>query len=139
LVYYVKPTKDHQDLFEWETANSVIFVRAEEPGEGMRRAGELLRSHDWQPIRLILHDPLSERRVVEQGGDVLAAYRVAEKTGISGTFFPETFGPGGKKQRRILSPELGEAFLRIPLEVRSMEGLPSAAFAWKSMKNKPAP
>ena len=110
LVYYVKPTKDHRDLFEWETAIAVIFVRAVEQRDGIHGARELLRSQEWQPIRLILHDPLSARRVVEEGGDVLATYRVAEEKGISCTFFPETFA-GGKKQRRILSPELGEAFV----------------------------
>jgi len=111
LVYYAKPAKDHPNLYEWETAIAVVFVRAEAKTNALRRSRDFLRSEKWQAIRLILHDALSEFRVIEQGGDVLEAYRVAQRDGSSCTFFPETFAPGGKKQGRILSPELGEVFI----------------------------
>src|SRR5262249_37425726 len=99
LVYCVKPTKSHPSLLEWETAIAVLFVAADAPLDGIEKACEYLRSKYRQPIRLILHDPLSKRRVFAQGGDVLDAYLIAQEKGISCTFFPETFAPGKNRAR----------------------------------------
>jgi hypothetical protein len=112
LVYYAKPTKAHQSLCEWETATSVLFVAVDARHDGIQRAREHLRFQCWQPIRLLLHDVLSERLVIDQGGDVLDAYRIAEEKGISCTFFPDTFGTGKTKNpNRVLSPDVGEKFI----------------------------
>jgi hypothetical protein len=112
LVYCVKPTKSNQSLCEWETATVVLFVAAEARQDGIQRAREHLRSQHWQVIRLLLHDSLSEPLVIDQGGDVLNAYRIAQENGCFGTFFPDTFGPGNNKNRnRVLSPDVGENFM----------------------------
>jgi hypothetical protein len=111
IVYSAKPAKGHPDLCEWETAQVVIFLSAADQGDGLTKAQDCLRRRHWQPIRLVMHTPLSEERVRAEGGEVWEAFQMATCGDVFLRAFPDTFAPGQKRNGAILSPAIGEDFI----------------------------
>jgi hypothetical protein len=78
IVYAAKPAKSHPERHEWETAQVVIFLAAGDEPNGLAKAQEFLRRQHWEPVRLLMHSPLSEERARNEGAEIWEAYEAAQ-------------------------------------------------------------
>ena len=111
LVYAAKPAKSHPERHEWETAHVVILLSAIDQVDGLAKAQDCLRHQHWEPVRLIMHSPLSEERVRNEGGEIWEAYQTAQCGRVFFRSFPDTFAPGQKRNGAIWAPAIGEGFI----------------------------
>src|SRR3954469_9704922 len=111
IVYAAKPAKSHPERHEWETAQVVILLAAAGQAEGLAKAQECLRRQHWEPVRLLMHSPMSEERVRNERGEIWEAYQTAQSGHVFFRAFSDTFAPGHKRDTAILAPAIGEDFI----------------------------
>jgi hypothetical protein len=73
---------------EWETADIVAFVMAGSRVEAVRNAKYKLSREHWEPIEIQLCDRLVDELVRSEGGDFLALYEEAIRSGAAIKIFP---------------------------------------------------
>lgn len=106
-----KPMAGHPDYRDWQTANVVVFVRAETRPEAIQAARKILQAEQWAILTAGLCDRLVEARVREQGGPVWDAYCRALRDGHAVTVFPKHFGAGSQLYLPIRPPGVTEEFM----------------------------
>jgi hypothetical protein len=106
-----KPAKNHPEFKEWETANVIVLVAAEDRDTTLSRSREVLRLRKWELLEVQLCDELIEDRVREQGGQMLEAYEAAVTTGSAFRVFPNNFAPGKGGIPAILPMRITEPFV----------------------------
>jgi hypothetical protein len=111
IVYAAKPAKSHPERHEWETAQVVILLAAGDQLNGLAKAQEYLRRQHWEPVRLLMHSPVSEERVRNEGAEIWEAYQTAQSGHVFFRVFSDTFAPGQKHDTAILAPAIGEDFI----------------------------
>lgn len=113
-----KPASTNREYNQWETADVVIFVKAEYPDEGMVRAREYLKRERWELLQVDIVDRLIESRMRQSGGELWELYQQAQRDGIAAKVFPRMFGAGRQGIQPIRPPRVTEAFIdRVVLDV----------------------
>jgi hypothetical protein len=105
-----KPAQGHPRLREWEIADVVVFVEAENETIALTRAKDKLASEHWELVTLQKCDRLIEHRVYAEGGDILAAYEEAQRTGSSVRVFSRQF-PREEEPELTLPLRVSETFM----------------------------
>lgn len=106
-----KPRHNHPDFKEWQTANIVVFVKANSREDAIDSARQILEQERWDVLRINLCDRLVEARVQEQGGEVWDCYQKANADGHAIKLFPKHFGAEAEGMPTIRPPRVTEAFM----------------------------
>lgn len=85
-----KPARTHREFREWERADVVVFVQAEERDIAIAKAREVLAYERWELLCIQLCDRLIDEAIRAQGGEVLELYNEALATGFACKVFPRT-------------------------------------------------
>jgi hypothetical protein len=111
IIVKAKPSKTNKDFEEWETASICVFIAEKDEDVAVEKAVAEIRSRQWEVIRFELKSSLIKDRVREVGGDVWAAYQVAEQKGLYFGVFPDHFGAGRNGIPTIRPPRISEKFI----------------------------
>jgi hypothetical protein len=111
VVFRGKPAMRHPHLMEWETADIVVFVMAGSRVEAVRKAKDKLTSEHWEPLEIQLCDRLVDELVRSEGGDFLALYEEAIRSGAAIKIFPRQWPRSAGGHLPILPIQTSEAFV----------------------------
>lgn len=108
---HAKPTKNHRTYREWETANIVVLVKANQRDLAIARAVEFIKSKNWDLLSIELCDRIIEEHASEQGGEFWEVYQQAKAHGAAMRVFPKLFAPGSDGIPPMFPPRVTEAFI----------------------------
>ncbi|HVX56101.1 MAG TPA: hypothetical protein VHA37_00050 [Candidatus Saccharimonadales bacterium] len=108
---HAKPARNHRTFKEWETADIVVFVVANEFDRAISRATEFLKRQRWEVLSVQRCDRLIGRRIRKHGGEVWELYQQARAEGAAMKVFPKHFAPGPEGIPGIRPPRVTEAFI----------------------------
>ncbi|MFZ0408997.1 MAG: hypothetical protein WAM11_12930 [Cyanobium sp.] len=111
VIFRAKPAKGHPLREEWETADIVVLVRADDEDEAIWRAIRKLAEEHWEPIGEHRCDRLIANRVRSVGADFLAAYEEAERSGASIRVFSRQWARREDQHDLLLPLRISEAFM----------------------------
>ncbi len=111
IVVRAKPSRDHPEYFEWQTAKICMFVRDADRERALGTARAELERRRWSLLECINKSTLIEQRVRAEGGEVWAAYVLAQQEGIFFKVFPEHFGAGRDGPPLIRPARISESFM----------------------------
>ncbi|HYC69861.1 MAG TPA: hypothetical protein VEB66_01555, partial [Opitutaceae bacterium] len=89
----------------------VVLVANDDRAKALAELNRLMAMHRWTVMETLARDTYIESRVRETGGEVWAAYQVAQKRGYWIEIFPDHFGSGNAGMPPPRAPRLTEAFV----------------------------
>jgi hypothetical protein len=107
-----KPARTNREYEQFETADIIIFVKADGEEEALAKARAHLKKERWELLQVQHSDRLIDSAVRAEGGDFLALYKEAEAKGLATRIFPKNFAPGKKSGiPAIRPPRVTEEFI----------------------------
>jgi hypothetical protein len=106
-----KPARTHREFREWERADVVVFVQADDRDAAVAKARDVLTRERWELLGIQICDRLIDEAIHAQGGKVLDLYNEAVAKGFAYQVFPKNFAAGRNGISAIRPPRVGEAFI----------------------------
>jgi len=106
-----KPTADHPDYYDWQTASICMFVPENDKRLAVRKARQELARRHWEFLGYEGKSTLIEARVKAMGGEVWEAFAEARRGHLFFRVFPDHFGAGNREFRPILPARITESFM----------------------------